>query len=371
MPIINQQRRMRQLGEIRLGHVVATSNGKTRPDKLDKFRFTSPSAEILQGIADAYGGEVKPWTPANGDPDEFEVYTDAKRLPVVVPPMAVSQWFEMYAGSKCVRRCDTVFEQKSDGPCICNPEARDCTRTTRLNVMMRDVGPIGVWLLTSHGYYAAAELPPVADLLAQGGGNVPGWLGIEARREVHESGTRRFMVPILDIDLTAGQILAGSAPRIEIEGVEPQRQIEAGPAAGAAEVFQTEAAYVALAQQAQSVDALTHILAQAGRAGFDPDGDAPVRQACLARRAALEITDAMANDPRLQGDVPVDPTGAEPDPDAVWQQILKVAGGFEWSLTDTKADFANRNGGLDPDTASGHELKAYLDELTAREPVTA
>jgi hypothetical protein len=105
MPIIDLQRRMRQLGEIRIGHVVPTGktrrDGKpgTRPAKLDKFRFTSPSREILAEVANLYGGEVQPWTPANGGPSEFEVYSQANRLPVLIPPNdAVSQWYELYAG---------------------------------------------------------------------------------------------------------------------------------------------------------------------------------------------------------------------------------------------------------------------------------
>jgi hypothetical protein len=140
MPILDLQMRMRQLGEIRLGHVVPTSNGKTRPAKLDKFRFTSPSREILTSVAELYGGEVKPWTPANGGPAEFEVYSTVNRLPVLIPPRdAVSQWYELYAGSKCQRRCDGVTEQKTDRPCMCDPENRDCAMTTRVNVMLRDV----------------------------------------------------------------------------------------------------------------------------------------------------------------------------------------------------------------------------------------
>jgi TRAP-type C4-dicarboxylate transport system substrate-binding protein len=75
MPIIHLQRRMRQLGEIRIGRVVDTGRvsqktGKAilRPEKLKAFRFTSPSREILTQVATLYGGEVQPWTPANGGP---------------------------------------------------------------------------------------------------------------------------------------------------------------------------------------------------------------------------------------------------------------------------------------------------------------
>lgn len=210
MPIIDLQRRMRQLGEIRLGHVVPTANGKTRPAKLDKFRFTSPSRDILTAVAELYGGEVKPWTPANGGPSEYEVYSQANRLPVLIPPKdAVSQWYELYAGSKCVRRCDGQTEHKSDRPCMCDPDNRECAMTTRVNVMLRDVPALGQWLLISKGYYAAVTLPPAAELLSQAGGYVAGWLGMEEKTAIVKDKLARFKVPTLDVEITPAALMAG------------------------------------------------------------------------------------------------------------------------------------------------------------------
>lgn len=370
MPILDLQKRMRQLGEIRIGHVVPTSNGKSRPEKLNKFRFTSPSREILAGIATEYGGEVKPWTPANGGPEEFEVYTTVNRLPVVIPPLAVTQWYELYQGSKCVRRCDSVLEQKSDRACMCDPEKRDCAITTRLNVMMRDVGPIGYWLLTSRGYYAAVELPPIAELLAKGGGNVPGWLGLEERREVHEkpgggTETRRFMVPTLDIDLTPAQILSGrSVPTALAAGETHQQiadagrpQITAGPASATGDPYAPF--HAQLVSAATAADCMA-IFAAARDAGLLGEGspETPEREqlfnAIGERGRALSAALATAG--------PV----SDEDPDALWQSILTAAGSLDMTVSQIEADFAAANGGTSPETASAGELRVFLDGLKAR-----
>lgn len=367
MPIIDLQQRMRQIGEIRIGHVVPTKSGKTRPEKLSKFRFTSPSEQILADVANEYGGKVEPWTPANGGPQEFEVYTDTNRLPVVIPPMAVTQWYELYQGSKCVRRCDGRTEQKSDRPCLCDPENRDCAITTRLNVMLRDVGPIGYWLLTSRGYYAAVELPPIAELLARGGGNVPGFLGLEERREIHEkpgggTETRRFMVPTLDIGITAGQALQGSSGggQMAVEAPQPAAAAIAAPRPG----------YEAMAAAVTSIPQLQELWRQAVAAGHLDDN---LKALLTARANELKAAaEAPAAEPDVDGVVdgevvPDPPAPADPavevDPDAVWQQIVTEGGRQGYSLPDLQDHFSEVMGGLTADSASGAELQAYLEKL--------
>jgi hypothetical protein len=350
MAVIDLQRRMRQLGEIRIGHVVPTSNGKTRPEKLDRFRFTSPSQAILGDVAKAYGGQVKEWDPANGGPREWEVYTDSHRLPVIIPPLAVTQWYEQYAGSKCVRRCDGRIEQKSDKPCLCDPERRKCSLTTRLNVMLRDVPPIGHWLLTSRGYYAAVELPPVAELLAKGGGHVPGWLSVEERRIVREkpdggTETVRFMVPTLDIDLAPAQILSGGVEAAALGGGD-RKALEpgAGPRDWQAEIG-----------GASSRDDLLRIRQEAAKAGV-PNGE-EFDSWLVTRMAEIK----QQSDPPPAGNL-----GAQADPEAdrigVWQQILAAAPPG-WGPADLERDFAERNGGLVPATAEPAELQGYLEQL--------
>uniref|UniRef100_UPI00366DAF6E recombination directionality factor n=1 Tax=Paenibacillus chitinolyticus TaxID=79263 RepID=UPI00366DAF6E len=273
MPILDLQMRMRQLGEIRIGHVVPTGKPRrdgtpgTRPAKLDKFRFTSPSREILASVAELYGGEVKPWTPANGGPSEFEVYSTFNRLPVLIPPRdAVSQWYELYAGSQCKRRCDGVTEQKSDRPCMCNPDNRQCAITTRVNVMLRDVPALGQWLLVSKGYHAAVTLPPAAELLAQAGGYVAGWLGMEEKTGVVNDKPTRFKVPTLDVEVTPAALMAG-----DLGG--GKAAVAKGPerAAIAAAPSGPDRDYLADARQAGTQAEALAVFQKAKDAGAPPD----------------------------------------------------------------------------------------------------
>jgi hypothetical protein len=366
MPIIDLQRRMRQLGEIRIGHTIDTGrtdkNGKPikRPAKLNAFRFTSPSKEILTSVATLYGGEVKPWTPANGGPAEFEVYSTANRLPVLVPPRdSVSQWYELYAGSKCIRRCDGQIEQKSDKPCVCNPDNRQCSITTRVNVMLRDVPALGQWLLISKGYYAAVELPPAAELLAQVGGYVAGWLGMEEKRVVTDDGTNRFMVPTLDVEITPAALMAGNitgAPAAVASG--PERVAITGGRPD----------YAALAAKAKTSDEVAKLYRQAVAAEHM---DKALAAALTARGEALKPKPATPTpstpppaapepvpdeDGAIDGEIVDDPADAED----MWFQIVAAAGKHKMTTAELEADFAREHRGLHPSSATVAQLTSFL-----------
>lgn len=379
MPIIDLQRRMRQLGEIRLGHVVAgvSKNGKeyTRPAKLNHFRFTSPSREILTQVAALYGGEVKPWTPANGGPAEFEVYSTTNRLPVLIPPRdAVSQWYELYAGSKCQRRCDGVTEHKKDRPCLCDPDERECSMTTRVNVMLRDVPALGQWLLVSKGYYAAVTLPPAAELLSQAGGYVSGWLGVEEKLVQRDEGPARFMVPTLDVEITPAALMAGN-----ITGGAPA--VAKGPERVAITGGRPD--YAALAAVAKTADDVAALWKQAVEGKHMDKALAAVLKARGEELRAGEVSDEAGesgwkDEPHQDGPPPSDePAQAEEvhdvevveddDVEAIWFQIIAAAGPRGWTTDQVEAKFAERNGGLMPATASAALLSDFLAAVKAGE----
>lgn len=365
MPIIDLQRRMRQLGEIRIGHAVSTGrvSSKTgkpimRPEKLSTFRLTSASKPLLERVAELYGGTVRPWTPANGGPQEWEVYTEVDRLPVLVPPgEPVTQWYELYRGSKCVRRCDGRTEQKSDQPCLCDPERRECQITTRLNVMLRDVPGLGVWLLTTHGYYAATELPEVAQFLAATRGYVDAWLAMEEKQVVRDDGTvARFMVPKLDVNVTPAQLLSGEVTaaaggeRRAVAGG-GQAAIE-GPRPDPDTGGQDSEDLVAAAHGAATLDELREVWRRAQRAGVPlEDHDDPVAAAIAARRAELEVAEAA------ELAVPDDGRRGE-----LWQQIVAAWPG---TMPQLQEAFLRYSGGVTPETASEQELEQFLRRLSA------
>ena len=224
MPIIQIQRRMMELGRVRLGE----KGPKGEPRKLSTLRFTSASRALLEAIAAQHGGNVSVWA---GAPDEgyFQVTTNATEIDIVLPPVfsdadgaptvAYSQWFELWSGGGCQRRCDGVTEALSGKACLCETEAgeeRTCKPTTRVSFMLPDIPGLGVWRLDSHGWNAATELPVTLEVLsqaAQANRFVPAVLRLQNRTKKADGQTRRFVVPVIDLkDISVKQLAAGEVP---------------------------------------------------------------------------------------------------------------------------------------------------------------
>lgn len=209
MPIIELQRRLREIGRIRIGEQVPTQNGKTRPSKLAHFRFTSRDRKVIDAAAEAFGGQVAPWQSPDGD--QWEVKSTADEIACVVPPgdMAFSQWYETWSAGGCKRRCDGITEQITETPCKCDPEARECAIHTRVSLLLTDLPGLGLWRLDTSGYYAAVELGGIVDIASSftdRGQMLPARLRLEQRSVKREGPdgkvqTRRFAVPTLDLDV--------------------------------------------------------------------------------------------------------------------------------------------------------------------------
>ena len=218
MPILDLQRRLAEVGRIRLGEQVTTRSGKKAPAKLTRFRFTSPSAEIIDQAANLYGGTPNDWSAPSGP--QREVVTEATSIPVLIPPgdMAFSQWYEMWSGGGCQKRCDGRFDIQRDRACDCDPDARECKPTTRVSMVLPEMAGVGLWRVETHGFYAATELGATVELLQSlaPGRLVPGRLRLDARtvkRTVDgKPQTRNYVVPVLDIEGTMAQIGRGEVP---------------------------------------------------------------------------------------------------------------------------------------------------------------
>lgn len=369
MPILTLQQRLRELGRIRIGQKVATSNGRTRPAKLNKFRLTSPSKELLDRVAAKYGGTVAPWTPDGGAP-QFEVITEATRMPIHVPPQPVSQYFELWSGGGCQRRCDGVTELLKDRPCLCgpDPEQRSCKPTTRLNVVLSEIEGVGVWRLESHGYYAALELPGVAELLAQTGGYVEAFLGLEQRTAKRDGQTRHWMVPTIDLAVTPAALMAGAASAPAVTGGGQRRAAIEAPRPD----------YLKLAAVAETKDAVRELYEQAVAAGHMTKAIADALTARAAELDAKPKTPAPAEPPSAPApESTPDEDGVyeaevvdAPDPaevQGVWFQVIAAAGQHGLTTEQVEAGFAQRNGGLHPSNATVAQMNDYLAAVKAGE----
>lgn len=226
MRIIDQQQRIYEVGRLRTGE---RRGGKGEPRRIDAFRFTTTSRRAIDKAAQVYGGTPREWKDAPTAGKQWELYTDAAELEVVMPPtyMAMSQSFEVWSGGGCQRRCDGRLEYLSGNPCLCAAEmeaeegtSRLCRMTTRLNVMLPRLGSFGVWRLETKSENAGHELAGAAQLalMAQQEGKLNGaWLRIDPRtgKRPKPNGdgmmTVHYNVPVLDVDLPLEALLpAGS-----------------------------------------------------------------------------------------------------------------------------------------------------------------
>lgn len=243
MAIIHTQRRLAEVGRIRIGHQVPTGGGRSRPAKLDRLRFTSADRRRIDQLAHLYGGDVEPWESPAGQ--QWQVITDTADVPVVIPPgeLSFSQWYELWSRGGCQRRCDGSWEQLGDQPCVCDPDARDCTPHTRLSVMLRDLEGLGLWRLDTQGHYAMHELAGAFELIQMAAGQgalIPARLRVEQRAVVRDGQTRKFPVPMIDLEITGGQLVSGAPQALGMPaaGLAPQaapsleepsrRQLDAG-----------------------------------------------------------------------------------------------------------------------------------------------
>lgn len=224
MALIDIQRRIVEAGRIRIGHQVATSGGRRRPAKLDTFRLTSSDKRRIDQAAATYGGTPAEWQSPAGP--QWEVVTERSELEVLVPPadLSFSQHYELWSAGGCQRRCDGAVETFSGSACLCDPDARECDIHTRLSVLLRDLPGLGVWRIDTQGWYAAQELAGSVHLigLMAGTGLLPARLRLD-QRSVKRPGndgkpeTRRFAVPVLDVEVSPALLLSSAPDRPQLE----------------------------------------------------------------------------------------------------------------------------------------------------------
>jgi len=383
MAIVDLQQKLRQLGRIRAGETVETAKGARRPAKLDHFRVTSHSKRIVEQVAALYGGTVQPWTPNNGGAEDgqWAVTVTADRIPILLPPQSITQWYELWTGGGCVRRCDGQVEQKSGQRCLCDPDPakRQCAVTTRLSVILREVEGLGVFRLDSKGYYAAVELPQIAAFLEYAGSYVEAYLALEPRKDVKDGKTRHWLTPVLDVDITPAALLAGGTGAAAIaagprqEAVTPPEQRTALPGGPPSGVAPPEGVVIidpeTLAERVAECDTPDDLRALWGEVS---GRDKLLQQPANADAAALftkraedlkppeERTEGAASPGADTGTPPPEPdTPPDPEIERLWQ-VIQTAAPKTWTSDQLDADFESMTG-VAPEDATADQMQSYID----------
>lgn len=360
MPIspITLQRRQAELGRIRLGRQVTgtSKSGKTytRPEKLDRFRFTSVSEQYIRDLAQLYGGTAQAWD--NHGISSWEVITTATSIPVIVVKGGLSQWMETWTGGGVAHRCDG--QQQVDGtPCDTDdPDHLNAKPTTRLSVMLPELEAIGVFRMESHGWNAAAEIPAVAELAQFVGDLVPAVLHLVERRTVKDGETSRFVVPVLDLKIGAAklrEVVAAASGMTELAGPTTAPAIE-GPRPD----------YGAHADAATDVDTVRNLWVQARDAGHLDDSLKVHLTTRVNELKPPDTNDQSDADPAT--DEVIEPEIVDENVQALWQKCLAVAGGLNIGLYDLEDMFAEANEGLSSVDATSGQMATFLANLEAK-----
>jgi len=390
-----------EVGRIRLGTSTPKKSraGKeyNEPVKLETFRLTSRSRDLVDEAAALYGGDCEPWTPQSGGAQQWQVLTERRSISVIVPPDPCSQFYEAWIGGKCQRRCDGVRELLADVPCLCGPDPsqRRCKPTTRLSLMLAEMSGIGVWRLETHGYYAAAELPAMADLLSAVGGNVPARLEMEERsamvpdpRDSSKEVATRFMVPVLHVQRTPSQlvqILGGPVvPELNGPRLIPLEQLAEAAVADpqfAAGVAAIESSYdpeaelrrqraVLFGQLEQQIAAATDIASLNAAAntirqsGLPDEQVGTLRTIWQAHLTELKASIESAHLARNQTErTPQPPPAAPVDKAAEWMSIQSTAAALGLSVSALFTRFQEFSVGKTVQQATGEDLAAFHQSL--------
>lgn len=287
-----------ELGHLRMGELIATKNGKTRPTVTDGWIVTCRDREIADVVAAHFDAQVAEFGGQGKSSDKWAVHTHSLTVPVRMGPTTnpdMMAGHECFGGKGMLRRCTagadgtrtcwTPVEGPAGrteiaGDCVCErslqsggrpPEGGLCKPALRLSVFL-DVPAIpvlGTFSFKSGSEQACMEMPAIVSMLVEAEVQqlmLPAQLRIDHRQS--QGGTKKFAVPVLDVRLPQSTLMEiVTRGRTELAASQPAAgelgmgDIQPRPEVDAATVAEWRAALGSLsgANRDAAVDALRAI----------------------------------------------------------------------------------------------------------------
>lgn len=217
--IIDRQRKLNNVGEIRLGDV----KGEKMPGRpLYKFRLSTANKDLIEQAAQVFGG-----TPTyNKDLAKWDLITDRTQLKAYISLLprdpnnpdgdlqSVVQHYYRRDGRRWTHRCDGVTcdmwtkpaqDKKSilvQKPCQCDPDKRICKMNTLLIVGLTEIPVSGVWKLSTGSTTFDAEIQGfIASMQSMGLNDMPVVLTYDKITKAAAPGEKADNFPVVRVDV--------------------------------------------------------------------------------------------------------------------------------------------------------------------------
>lgn len=210
--LIERQRRMMPVGEIRIGD-PKPEKGPGRPRM--GFRFTSTHRHLLERVSEVYAGQITAWEKRHQlltQTNSIQAYFSLAEL-ASGDRESLTQYLEYRdEGGKLMRKCDgrTCSTWAKDGarisvPCLCAERGDErCKVRSYVSVILPHAQDIGVWTLRTGSQTFAGEIEGLiatAKTMMPGVNLIPVLLTITRRHKETAPGKPAGFYPVVTVSL--------------------------------------------------------------------------------------------------------------------------------------------------------------------------
>jgi hypothetical protein len=173
------------VGRFRAGHMI-----NKRPQSLSEFRVTSDDPEVIDVVAEMFGGKRQTW---DSEKQPYEVFTNASSVPIIVERIFSNMvlWGRQGAIRKCDGQTLTYPEDQAGSPCECAKlgsladrkaaaeRGTGCQPDIMVRFVLADRPELGSFEFRSGSWALARDIAQVETDLAAFGGRAVGTMTLE------------------------------------------------------------------------------------------------------------------------------------------------------------------------------------------------